>query len=603
MKNYQTTFIYEPAGNKPMETPGSLLISPGFPFIFKAGAIMIHPEHMTLGALGLKAAEVFKNRKAFDYLGETGLYNTITYEQFGLRIRQMASLLSQMGVRPGDRVMLLSENRPEWPVAYFGTILSGAIVVPVLTDFIAEHIHTIAAHAEISAALTTERNSSKLSEAGIPETIPVIRIDTMLSIPDKDHITVSINGKEKSFPLHVDRSFPAADENDVASIIYTSGTTGSSKGVMLSHKNIIFNAEATRSIIRIYPRDRILSVIPLAHTYECTVGMIIAVLNGAGTTYLDRIPAPAVLLHAVQIIRPTIMLTVPLIIEKVYRQKIKPALEPNPLYKFPLTRPLAIKAAGTKLLASLGGAIRFFGVGGAALAPDVEEFLHKAQFPYAIGYGLTETAPLLAGSKPFKGKLHSTGPALRGVSIRIVDASGNIVGGAGFPKKGPPDQQGEIQAKGPNIMLGYYKDEERTREAFTEDGWFKTGDLGSFDKRGRLYIKGRSKAMILGPSGENIYPEEIEGILNASDIVEDSLVYSDETGRLTALIVLSEKAKTMIAAMGDSLSELKNMVNKKLSAFSRINQIEVQDEPFEKTATKKIKRFLYPKKDTPEDKN
>jgi long-chain acyl-CoA synthetase len=295
------------------------------------------------------------------------------------------------------------------------------------------------------------------------------------------------------------------------------------------------------------------------------------------------------------------MLTVPLIIEKIYRQKIKTALESNALYKFPLTKNLAIKIAGRKLLSSLGGAIRFFGIGGAALSADVESFLQKASFPYAIGYGLTETAPLLAGSSPFKGKLRSTGPAMRGVSVRIADEHGNTIGDAAYPKKNPPKLEGEIQVKGPNVMLGYYKDEERTKDVFTKDGWFKTGDLGCIDKQGYIYIRGRSKAMIVGPSGENIYPEEIEGLLNAHEIVEDSLVYSDELGRLTALIVLSEKAKTMIAAWGDNLSELQKWANKKLSAFSHINHIKIQDEPFEKTATKKIKRFLYPMKDAPEN--
>jgi long-chain acyl-CoA synthetase len=563
---------------------------------------MIHAEEMSLGALGLKAAEVYKNKKAFDFIGAEGLYNTVTYDQFGIKIRQLASLLFLMGIRPGNRVMLLSENRPEWPLAYFGTALSGAVVVPILTDFIADHVRAIAVHAEIAAVFTTGSQLQKLAEAGIPDNIPIIRIDTIRHDSDIDRITISINGKEKTFPLYTDARFPEVNENQTASIIYTSGTSGSSKGVMLSHKNIISNAMASRCVVKIYPRDRFLSVIPLAHTYECTIGMVISIMSGAGTSYLDRPPAPAVLIPAMQLVRPTIMLTVPLIIEKIYRQKIRSALEANPLYKFPLTKMLAIKIAGRKLLSSLGGAIRFFGIGGAALSADVETFLYKASFPYAIGYGLTETAPLLAGSSPFKGKLRSTGPAIQGVSVRIADTSENNIGGIGSSTNNLPDREGEIQAKGPNIMLGYYKDEERTKESFTQDGWFKTGDLGSIDKKGRIYIKGRSKALIVGPSGENIYPEEIEGILNAHEIVEDSLVYSDESGRLTALIVLSEKAKTMIAAFGDNLSELKMWTNKKLAAFSHINRIEIQDEPFEKTATKKIKRFLYPHKDTPENK-
>ncbi|MCA1950858.1 MAG: AMP-binding protein, partial [Treponema sp.] len=507
---------------------------------------------------------------------------------------------------------------------YFGISLAGTIIVPILTDFIAEHVGTVAKQAEISAICATEKTLGKIQAAGISDEIPIIHIDTI----DGRGIMVSIGGQKTRMTFQQISPY-RAEEDEVATIIYTSGTTGSSKGVMLSHRNLVFEAQACRSIIKIYPRDRFLSVLPLAHTYECTIGMIIAVINGASTTYLGKPPTPAILMPALELVRPTIMLTVPLIIEKTYRTKIKPALEAHPLYKLPFTRPIAIKAAGQKLLGAFGGAVRFFGIGGAALAADVEEFLQKAGFPYAIGYGLTETAPLLAGAPPFKSVLLSTGPALKGVELRIVDQNGNIVGGVGAPKDAIEHAEGEIQARGPNVMLGYYKDSEKTAEVFTSDGWFKTGDLGSMDKKGRLFIRGRLKAMILGPSGENIYPEEIESILNSSRYVEDSLVYATEKGELVALVVLNEKAKTMFAAAQDMIQEtshnvgdaihalgtsaqhaaqgtvagvqhllqdLKNATNKRLAGFSRIHRIEIQDEPFEKTATQKIKRFLYPKK-------
>ncbi|QQO08935.1 AMP-binding protein [Breznakiella homolactica] len=554
---------------------------------------MIYLEKRTLPELALRAAAEFGQKQAFDFYGDQGLYNPISYGEFGRRTRQFARLLQDMGVQPGGRVMLFSENRPGWVIAYFGIALAGAVSVPVLTDFIPEHIKTISEHAEVSLIFATERTLHKISEAGIDSAIPVVRLDKITG----DTITVLQNGSEQVQSLSEAGEFPSVKEEDLASILYTSGTTGSSKGVMLSHRNIVFDAQATRSIIKVFPRDRFLSIIPLAHTYECTIGMVVALLNGACTTYMDKPPSPAILVPAMQTLRPTFMLTVPLIIEKIYRSRIKPTLEAHILYKFPLTRRLAIRSAGRKLLATFGGAIRFFGIGGAALAPDVETFLKKAKFPYAIGYGLTETAPLLAGSAPFKTALRSTGPALAGVSLRLADQDGKIIAGTGAEKYSSKNREGEIQAKGLNVMMGYYKDEERTKEAFTPDGWFRTGDLGSFDRKRRLSIKGRSKAMILGPSGENIYPEEIEGILNASEFVEDSLVYPGDKGELVALIVLSEKAQTMIAALGDMISDLKNTVNKRLAAFSRINRIEVQDEPFEKTATKKIKRFLYPKKD------
>jgi long-chain acyl-CoA synthetase len=317
--------------------------------------------------------------------------------------------------------------------------------------------------------------------------------------------------------------------------------------------------------------------------------MLIAVMSGASTTYLNGPPAPVVLIPAARAIHPTVMLTVPLIIEKIYRSRIEPALKACLLYRFPLTRPLATAAAGRKLMGLFGRAVRSFSIGGAALAEDVERFLRKVRFPYTLGYGMTEAAPLLAGTAPFKSPPASAGRVLKGVSLRIVN--------------------GEIQAKGPNIMSGYYRDAKRTLESFTPDGWFKTGDLGEFDRQGCLYIKGRLKSMILGPSGENIYPEEIESLLNSSEIVEDALVYSGEKGELVALIVLSEKAKTMLAVIGDALdsagsalgsalTELRKTVNRRLASFSRISRIEIRTEPFEKTATRKIKRFLYSKADS-----
>ncbi len=594
---------------------------------------MIHVDHLTLSDAALLAAERYGIRPAFSFIGEGGEYDNLSWKEFGLRVRGFASALTIIGVKEGDRVLLLAENRPEWPVAYFGVSAAGAVIVPILTDFIPEHVGAVASHAEVKAICCTAKTKAKLEAAGLAQSIPRLCIDQM----DEGSIALESEGTSSRIPF--DRQFPPVRRTaeDLAAIIYTSGTTGKSKGVMLNHRSILFDAAACRSIIKIFPRDRFLSVLPLAHTYECTIGLVIATINGASTTYMDRPPSPAALLPALRTIRPTIMLTVPLIIEKTYRSKIAPALKENKLYQMALTRPLAIKVAGQKLLATFGGAIRFFGIGGAALAPDVEEFLNKAGFPYAIGYGLTETAPLLAGAPPFKSVIHSTGPALEGVTLRIADQEGHVLYGSGIkqPRKGQHSPEGEIQAKGPNVMMGYYKDDERTAEVFTEDGWFRTGDLGSFDSEGRLFIRGRLKAMILGPSGENIYPEEIESLLNATSFVEESLVYAGERGELVALVVLNERAKTILAAAEDVASEaaraaaqaassaaermgealegakgamegaasraaelmgdLKNQANKRLSTFSRLHRIEIHEEPFEKTATQKIKRFLYPK--------
>ncbi|MDR2028916.1 MAG: AMP-binding protein [Treponema sp.] len=574
---------------------------------------MIYLEKMTVAELGLRAAEKYRRRKAFEIYGDGHLSAVVSFEEFGLRIRQFAALLYSLGLKPGDRAMILSENRPEWAMAYFGTALAGVAAVPVLTEFPAEHLAGIAAHAEVSALWASGKCAQKLEAAGFNPDIPVIYLDSLREgegaggiknqtpVSPEGSIRISIRGTAKDLPLrnmdprnlHVPE-FPESKEDDLASIIYTSGTTGNSKGVMLSNRNLIFTVLTARSLVKIFPRDRLFSIIPLAHTYECTLGLLMAVLSGASTTYLDKVPSPAVLLPAIQALRPTAMHTVPLIIEKIYRNRLLPALKANPLYRFPPTRPLAVRWTGQKLLSFFGGAVRFFGVGGAALPEDTEMFLRKAQFPYAPGYGLTEAAPLVAGTAPYKIPAGAAGRVLKGVEVRIVDKDGRVVGASPRgPTRYRPFAEGEIQVRGPNIMLGYYKDENLTREAFTAGGWFKTGDLGCFDRKGFLYIRGRLKTMILGPSGENVYPEEIEGLLTSSGMAEDALVYPGERGEIIALIVLSEKAKTMLAAIGDVLGELKNAVNQKLASFSRISRIEIQNEPFEKTPTQKIKRFLY----------
>jgi long-chain acyl-CoA synthetase len=546
---------------------------------------MKQTDDKTLGDLCLWAAAKYQGRRAFQIYRDGKIYDPVSYRDWGRRSRGFAALLGVLGVKPGSRVMILAENCPEWPIAYFGIALAGAVSVPVLIDFTGEQITNIGEAVEASAICVTEKTAPRCG--GLDPAIPRIFIDSgedpaaepKAGPGTEDRvdpvIQVCRGGLSRWMALRAgpEENLPRREAGDPASIIYTSGTAGYSKGVALSHRNLIFCARASRTLMKIYPRDRLLSVIPLAHTYECTLGLITVLMNGASITYLDKPPSPAVLLPALQILQPTAMVTVPLFIEKIYRQKIAPALTASPLYRFPLTRGLAIRAAGRQLTAALGGSIRFFGIGGAPLAADLEDFLRRIKFPYAPGYGLTETAPLLAGTAPYRFPKGSAGSVLPGVEVRAVD--------------------GEIQARGPNVMLGYYRDEERTREALSPGGWLKTGDLGELDRRGHLYIRGRLKSLILGPSGENIYPEEIEGLLSASELVEDALVCPGEKGEIVALVVLSEKARALIHTAGEILEDLKKKVNKHLAVFSRLSRIEIKNEPFEKTPTHKIKRFLY----------
>jgi long-chain acyl-CoA synthetase len=532
---------------------------------------MYHLNSFTLREVIVNSAEHYGDKAAVGYVGGEGT----SYRNFGAAAARLALRLRAAGIQAGDRVALLSENRPEWGVAYFGITAAGIICVPILTDFGKEQIGNIMAHAECKAVIVSEKLRPKLgSNAPGAYAVEDLLLPAEGPLPDLAAV------------------FPPVEEDSLAAILYTSGTTGNSKGVMMTHKNLVWDAWSTRTIIRQRRNDRLLSVLPLAHTYECTLGLIGPIIQGPSIWYLDRPPVASVLIPAMETVRPTIMLTVPIIIEKTFRASVKPSLEKISLYQKPFFRKILHRVAGKKLMKKFGGRLRFFGIGGAALSADVEQFLIDAKFPYAIGYGLTETAPLLAGCAPHHTTLRSTGPAMKGVDLRIADPN-------------PETGEGEIQAKGPNVMPGYYKDPEKTAEVFTADGWFRTGDLGYFDKKGNLYIRGRSKAMILSATGENIYPEEIESLLNSHEYVAESLVYGDGTGVAALVHLKPEVIEKLESAMqdridgaGEMMENIRKEINSRLSSFSRIGKIHIQKDPFEKTPSQKIKRFLYPNKGT-----
>ncbi len=365
---------------------------------------------------------------------------------------------------------------------------------------------------------------------------------------------------------------------------------------MLSHKNICFTAEQALCVRKVSEKDRFLSILPLSHTYENTLGFVMPMIKGSCVYYLTKQPTPSVLLPALLEVKPTMIFAVPLIIEKIYRNKILPAFTKKwpirQLYKVPVIRRKLNQLAGKRLIATFGGEIEFFGIGGAKLDRNVEKFLIEAKFPYSIGYGLTETAPLLAGMKTSAPRLQSTGPAIVGLELKINE----------------PDQktgEGEIWAKGDCVMKGYYKEPELTAEVITPEGWFKTGDLGVFDNDKYLYIRGRIKNIIIGASGKNIYPEEIESVINKYPNVLESIVVQQE-GKLVALVhfnfeelqsryaeLVEKGSKLAEAKMNELLKELQIYVNENVNKFSQIQLVLAQTEPFEKTATQKIKRFLY----------
>ena len=383
-------------------------------------------------------------------------------------------------------------------------------------------------------------------------------------------------------------------EDDLALILYTSGTTGHSKGVMLTHKNIVYDAVETIKLVNFLETDITLSILPLYHTYEATLGLVTPLLAGASVYYLSKPPTPAVLLPAMKKVKPTVMLSVPLVIEKIYRNKVFPEINKKSitrnLYKVTLLRKKMNAIAGKKLKETFGGNLRLFCIGGSALAADVERFLQEAKFPYSMGYGLTETSPLVTGTDNFRVRFRSAGYLLGGMEIKIDSPN----------EKG----EGEVLIKGPNVMKGYFKDHEKTKEVFTKDGWFRSGDLGIMDKDGYLFLKGRSKNVIIGPNGKNIYPEEVESIINEQRFVAESLIL-DRNGKLEARIYLNYEQIDEVFQIAklnetqarkiidDILKEIFTKSNERLNSFSKLVKYVEQVEPFEKTPTQKVKRFLY----------
>jgi len=552
-------------------------------------------NELTLNNLFENSSKLYSNNPFLSFVnGEALTFNDVKNKTITI-----SSFLQKYGVKKSDKIAIFSENNPNWGISYLSITKIGAVVVPILPDFHKKEVENILTHSESEIIFVSKRLYKNLDDDVLKNIKITVFIDDF-SISLKNS---SLFGSSKLSSIFIEdiikddaNSFTpvSVNEEDLLTIIYTSGTTGTSKGVMLTHKNIVSNAIASSKIPNTSSKDRFLSLLPLSHTYEFTLGFVIPIISGASVYYLEKPPTPSVLIPAMQKIKPTLMLTVPLIIDKVYRNKILPTFNKNivikTLYKIRPVNKILNRIAGKKLYKTFGGALHFFGVGGAKIAPDTEKFLRDAKFPYAIGYGLTETSPLLAGANAMGTRYRSTGPVLEDVEIKIDNPN----------SKG----EGEILAKGPNIMKGYYKNPELTAETFTNDGWFKTGDLGIFNKDNYLYIKGRIKNMILGANGENIYPEEIENVINNNSFVLESIVY-ELKGKLVAKIhldytkveetfqELKETSQSMQKKVNELLNEIRFNVNHQLNKFSRLQLVIEQPTPFEKTPTHKIKRYLH----------
>ncbi|HDP99558.1 MAG TPA: long-chain fatty acid--CoA ligase [bacterium] len=557
-------------------------------------------EKKTLSNLVNRSLKLFKNEPSLSFVDE----KPFTYMEMNTRINQLIVELQKFDIQRGDRVAILGENCPNWGIAYLAITTMGAVAVPILPNFHESEVHHIIRSSGSKLLFCTRKLAYKAEEPDLGDLKTIIFLDQFDVKPfsyktDFVHEILERGARDLSKLRDAARSLifsesETIEEDDLAAIIYTSGTTGHSKGVMLTHKNIVSNIISLSQLVELAPGDRMLSILPLSHSYECSIGFLMPIACGAAIFYLHELPTASNLLPALKKVKPTYMVSVPLIIEKIYKKRVLVEINnkalTRALYRTRLGRKNLNKIAGKKLYKTFGGELKLIVFGGAALGAEVEKFMIEAGFPYACGYGLTETAPLLTGSVD-RVKFQSPGKPIPDVQIKIVDPD-------------PVSGIGEIYARGPNVMKGYFNDPERSAEVLTADGWLKTGDRGYLDEEGYLFIKGRSKNLILGPSGENIYPEEIEQRINESEYALESLVY-EKNRRIIARVHLDYETlslefraqklnETQIRQrIAHLLEDIKQHVNSSVNDFSRIHEVIEQPEPFEKTPTQKIKRYLY----------
>jgi len=552
-------------------------------------------EAATLNHLIDESCQRFAERRAVGM----ALGRALTYQEFYQRILLVAALLRENGVGQGDRVALLAENSHYWGLAYLAIVRLGAVAVPILPDLPEADVHHILMEMECDCVFTTRRQIDKLYDSKN-------KLTTVITLDDFSDDAGLLELRTFSDLLEEARQrfgevlnegllhFPEVPADALASILYTSGTSGFSKAVMLTHANLCANAYATASIIALAPGAVFLSVLPVAHTYEFTVGFLLPLIKGGRIAYAGKAPTPAVLQKLCAAERPHVMLVVPLVMEKIYKKRVLGAVDKSRflslLRRFATGRRLLHRKVGRKLKLFFGGRLEVMGIGGAALNPEVESFLLEADFPYLVDYGMTESAPLIAGGpQGMSFPLGSTGRPVPGVEVRIEGAD-------------PQTAIGEIQVRGPNVMRGYWNDPEATAETLSSDGWLKTGDLGFLDEQGNLYVRGRSKSVIVLANGENVYPEGLEHKINRYPLVVESLVLENR-GMLEALVYpdydffdensVGQSHQQQQKTMRSLLEKIRVEVNEQVPPASRLARIVERREPFVKTATHKIKRYLY----------
>ena len=514
-----------------------------------------------------------------------------TYGDFATNIAKLHLLYEKIGLKKGDKVALCAKNSARWGVAFFSVNTYEAVIVPILADFHPESVNSLVDHSESLVLFTDTDIWKKLDITKMPTVKAVVSTADFRLLYTADEKIQKANDEldalfAEKYPdgfTAADVNYPTDNDKDLAIINYTSGTTSAPKGVMLRYECVTENVAFGQKRLPSYPGDTIVSMLPMAHMYGMMFELIYPICGGATVYYLGKTPTPALLLGAMAQIKPYLVITVPLVMEKIFKSKVAPVVN-KPLMKvickIPGLNQVIFKKIRTTLLNAFGGNIREIVMGGAALNPDVEKWFKRFKLPFTVGYGMTEAAPLLAYEDWWDFASKSCGKAVDSVEVRI-------------DSEDPRNKVGEIQAKGNSIMSGYYKNEEATAAAFTEDGWMRTGDLGVIDAAGNIFIRGRSKNMILSANGQNIYPEEIEAVINNQDYVIESVVV-DRGASLVALVYVDgDKLTADGLNLDEQMALMRTAVNAEMPAYSKISKVEVMDQPFEKTPKMSIKRFMY----------
>ncbi len=519
---------------------------------------------------------------------------TLTYKEVGEAILKFHITFEKTGIKRGDKIALIGKNSANWGVAFLSIVTYGAVAVPILPDFLPKDVHYIVNHSESKVLFSASSIWPKLDIEQMMDLQYVYGLEELMPVFSKiehlDEIIHSLSGLLKDkFPTGLDAKtfqLPKVENSELAEISYTSGTTGYSKGVMLLHNSLAANVRFAQNHMPLQSGDKIVSFLPMAHSYGLAFEFLFPFTLGCHITFLTKTPTPAIITSAFQEVKPRLILSVPLVIEKIYKKRILPQIRKAPInwmLKTPGLNKLILKKVRAGVGEGFGGNFVEVVVGGAALSEEIESFFRKIGFPITVGYGMTECGPLVSYAASAEAKLGSCGKPVDSLEVRIDSPD-------------PIHEVGEILMRGENVMVGYYKNKEATNLAIDKDGWLHSGDLGLMDEDGFIFIKGRSKSMILGPSGQNIYPEEIESVINNRACVAESLVVKREE-KLVALIFPDEDVvKAMELSreeLAQKLEDYRKELNKHFPAYMAVTKMVLHPEPFEKTPKQSIKRFLY----------